>query len=308
MRLSGLLVVTFLMSCLNPTYSYAQREEQPEVYHQHRDTRHGHDHVYPDRGVVMRDLPRGTIGINYADVSYRYHDGVWLEPRGPEFRVVAPPIGIVVPTLPLFSTIVAYGGNTYVYANDTYYRPRPDLDGYEVVNVPAEALSPTEPAALVGGQLPAAAPATTAAASKLTTPAAMIATGIPTAAPGSATAAPVPAPVAAQAAAVLPPPSVATASPTAAAPMPVTLPTGPQSSSPSAPPGRPNVFLYPKNGQTPDQQARDREECYRYAVAQSGFDPVHSTDAASAAPSDGPQSDYKRAQSACLDALGYVSR
>jgi hypothetical protein len=303
MRLSGLLFGTFLMSCLNPMYSYAQQGEQPEVYQKHHDTRHGHDHVYPDRGAVMRDLPRGTIGINYADVSYRYHDGVWLEPRGPVFRVVAPPIGIVVPTLPMFSTILAYGGETYIYANDAYYRPRPDLGGYEVVNAPAEGVPPTEPETLVGGQLPGAAPATTAAATKLTTPSAMIATGKPTVAPGTATTAPVPA----QAAAVLPSAAAETTSSMVAAPVPVTLPTGPPAST-SAPASGSKVFPGPKNGQTPDQQARDRDECYRYAVAQSGFDPTHSTDAASAAPSDGPQSDYKRAQSACLEGLGYVSR
>src|SRR5882724_3950364 len=124
MRLSGLFFGIFLIACLNPTYSYAhsgeqpRSGEQPDADHKHHDTRHGHDHVYPDRGAIVRDLPRGTIGINYADVSYRYHDGIWLEPRGPAFVVVAPPIGIVVPTLPTFSTILAQGGATYLYAND----------------------------------------------------------------------------------------------------------------------------------------------------------------------------------------------
>jgi hypothetical protein len=311
MRLSGLLFATFLVACLNPTYCDAQSgeqrrsEEQPEPYHKHHDTRHGHDHLYPDRGAIVRDLPRGTIGVNYADMSYRYHDGIWLEPRGPAFIVVAPPIGIVVPTLPTFSTTLAQGGETYLYANDTYYRPRPDLGGYEVVNEPAEGLPPAGPDALVGGQLPGAAAATPAAASKLATPSAMIATGMPTPVPGSAVAPP----VSAQAATLPPPASAATTTTSmAAAPVPVPLPTGPASASPSAPPTGPKVFLYPKNGQTPDQQARDRYECYRFAVAQSGFDPTRSTGAASAAPSNEPQSDYERAQSACFEARGYATR
>src|SRR3984893_1709887 len=197
MRASGFLFTTLCVAFLNPTYSYGQSgeqhrsEEQSEPYRKHHDTRHGHDHVYPDRGAIVRDLPRGTIGVNYADVSYRYHDGIWLEPRGPAFMVVAPPIGIVVPTLPTFSTVLAQGGETYLYANDTYYRPRPDLGGYEVVNEPAEGLPQTGPDALVGGQLPGAAPATPAAASKLATPSAMIATGMPTPVPGSAATSPV---------------------------------------------------------------------------------------------------------------------
>ena len=294
MRLSGLWFAAFLVACLNQTYCYAQGGEQrrseeqpePEPYHKHHDTRHGHDHVYPDRGAIVRDLPRGTIGVNYADVSYRYHDGIWLEPRGPAFTVVAPPIGIVVPTLPTFSTVLAHGGETYLYANDTYYRPRPDLGGYEVVNEPAEGFPQTGPDALVGAQLPGAAPATP---------------------PVSAQAATVPA--VAQAATFPPPTSAATTTTsTAAAPVPVTLPTGPASASPSGPPQGPKVFLYPKNGQTPDQQARDRYECHRFAVAQSGFDPTRSTGAASPAPGNEPQSDYERAQSACFEARGYASR
>jgi hypothetical protein len=63
--------------------------------------------------------------------------------------------------------------------------------------------------------------------------------------------------------------------------------------------------LYPKNGQTSDQQARDRYDCYRFAVAQSGFDPMRGTGAASAGEQ---QSDYERAQSACFEARGYASR
>jgi hypothetical protein len=306
MRLSGLLFATFLAVCLNPTCSYAQSgeqrrsEEQPEPYHKHHDTRHGHDHFYPDRGAIVRDLPRGTIGVNYADVSYRYHGGIWLEPRGPAFIVVAPPIGIVVPTLPTFSTTVVEGGETYLYANDTYYRPRPDLGGYEVVNEPPEGLPQSGPNALVGGQLPGAAPAT---------PAMIVTGGIPTPAtpPVSGQAATVP--TVTQGAAFRPSAPAATATTSmAAAPVPVTLPTGPATASPSAPPQGPKVFLYPKNGQTADQQARDRYECYRFAVAQSGFDPTRSTGVASPAPTNEAQSDYERAQGACFEGRGYVSR
>ena len=33
------------------------------------------------------------------------------------------------------------------------------------------------------------------------------------------------------------------------------------------------VFFYPKTGQTPEQQDRDRYECYNWAMQQTGFDP-----------------------------------
>ncbi len=34
-----------------------------------------------------------------------------------------------------------------------------------------------------------------------------------------------------------------------------------------------DVMVYPKQGQNPDQQSRDRYECHTWAVQQSGFDP-----------------------------------
>ena len=118
----------------------ASERQVPQVqpYHQHHDTRNGHDHYYPDRGSIVRDLPQGATVVSYAGLSYRFQDGVWYEPRGPAFMVVDPPIGLIVQTLPTFVTVIARHGETLLYANDVYYRPRPDVGGYEVVNDPAE--------------------------------------------------------------------------------------------------------------------------------------------------------------------------
>lgn len=74
----------------------------------------------------------------------------------------------------------------------------------------------------------------------------------------------------------------------------------------STTPKGPKVFLYPKNGQNAEQQARDRYECYRFAVAQSGFDPMRAP--GGAVQNTELQSDFERAQSACFDARGYASR
>jgi hypothetical protein len=38
----------------------------------------------------------------------------------------------------------------------------------------------------------------------------------------------------------------------------------------------PRVFFYPTQGQSPEQQDRDRYECYNWAVKQTGFDPGRS--------------------------------
>ncbi|HVW69386.1 MAG TPA: glycine zipper 2TM domain-containing protein [Steroidobacteraceae bacterium] len=54
----------------------------------------------------------------------------------------------------------------------------------------------------------------------------------------------------------------------------VTAPPPPPRYAPP-PPDKPvtDVYAYPQNNQTPDQQERDRYECNAWAVKQSGFDP-----------------------------------
>ena len=42
---------------------------------------------------------------------------------------------------------------------------------------------------------------------------------------------------------------------------------------PPPPPPATQIYFYPMSGQTPEQQDRDRYECYGWAVKQSGFDP-----------------------------------
>jgi hypothetical protein len=41
----------------------------------------------------------------------------------------------------------------------------------------------------------------------------------------------------------------------------------------AGPPVNTTVYAYPQNGQSPDQQSRDRYECSLWAVHQTGFDP-----------------------------------
>ena len=49
----------------------------------------------------------------------------------------------------------------------------------------------------------------------------------------------------------------------------------PRPAPPPPPPDKPitDVYAYPQNNQSPDQQERDRYECNSWAVQQSGFDP-----------------------------------
>jgi hypothetical protein len=58
----------------------------------------------------------------------------------------------------------------------------------------------------------------------------------------------------------------------------------------------------------PDQQARDRYECYRFAVAQTGFDPLRTAGTLAGAQYAERQSAYERAQAACFEGRGYSVR
>lgn len=85
-------------------------------------------------------------------------------------------------------------------------------------------------------------------------------------------------------------------------------PEGIDSTGSTQPPASDQVFIYPKNGQSAEQQSRDRYECHHYAVEQTGYDPTQSGGGVSAEVAATKRSDYSRAQSACLDARGYSVR
>lgn len=61
------------------------------------------------------------------------------------------------------------------------------------------------------------------------------------------------------------------------------------------------LFIYPARGQNQEQQSRDRYECHRWGVSQTGFDP-----STAQIPNDARLPDYRRAMSVCLEARGYT--
>jgi hypothetical protein len=64
------------------------------------------------------------------------------------------------------------------------------------------------------------------------------------------------------------------------------------------------LFIYPRQGQSAEQEAKDRSECHSWAVSQTGVDPTVQVDGQAL----GRLSDYTRAIDACLDARGYTVR
>jgi hypothetical protein len=68
------------------------------------------------------------------------------------------------------------------------------------------------------------------------------------------------------------------------------------------------LFVYPRNGQSPEQIANDRYECHRWAAEQSGFDPSQTGGGVASEDAPAKRADYLRAQAACLDGRGYTVR
>jgi hypothetical protein len=66
------------------------------------------------------------------------------------------------------------------------------------------------------------------------------------------------------------------------------------------------LFIYPRNGQSQQQQDKDRYECHSWAMDQSGFDPTQAHGGVSADQVGSKSVDYHRAISACLDGRGYT--
>jgi len=74
-------------------------------------------------------------------------------------------------------------------------------------------------------------------------------------------------------------------------------PRGEAQAAPEA--GSAELYAYPRNGQTEERQSVDRDDCHRWAVVKTGFDPTKSVGANHSLP------DFRRAEGACLDARGY---
>jgi hypothetical protein len=69
-----------------------------------------------------------------------------------------------------------------------------------------------------------------------------------------------------------------------------------------------DFFMYPREGQSEEEQARDRYECHRWSVDETGFDPSQPSSGGSSDDLAARRSDYVRAITACLDARGYTVR
>jgi hypothetical protein len=88
---------------------------------------------------------------------------------------------------------------------------------------------------------------------------------------------------------------------TVAPPAEVLNQAGGQAPGPGQAAGPSELIAYPKNGQSEEQLGKDKFECHRWAVGQTGFDATQAGGGSASA----KRSDYSRAQAACLEGRGY---
>lgn len=65
------------------------------------------------------------------------------------------------------------------------------------------------------------------------------------------------------------------------------------------------LFIYPKDGQSEQEQEHDKYECHRFAVRETGYDPTLVNGGVPAAAAANQRANYLRAQAACLEGRGY---
>jgi hypothetical protein len=210
------------------------REQGPAPHASQYDGRYSHNRYYTTPGVEVATVPGRPYVVAHGGAHYYYSGGIWYAPRGPNYVVIGPPVGVYVPVLPPFYTTVWFAGVPYYYANNTYYTYA-GPQGYEVVDAPADG------SAVQGPQGPAYP-------------------GAPPPAPGG-----------------------------------------------SHPEGE-DIFVYPQQGQSPDQQANDRYDCHKWASSQTGFDPTQAGGGVAPDQTVARGEDYKRAMRACLEGRGYSVR
>lgn len=116
-------------------HRYDDRDRYHDRYR--HDDRHRYERdYYPRHGHVVTRLPHRHRVVHHHGHRYYYADGLWYQPYGPRFMIVAPPIGLVVSFLPDVYTTLYFGGVPYYRAHDAYYVWQPRARGYVVTNGP----------------------------------------------------------------------------------------------------------------------------------------------------------------------------
>jgi len=97
----------------------------------------------PEYGQHVKVLPRGFRTIRSHHGDHYYRRGIFYRHYDNFYRVVRPPLGLIIATLPMGYIDVRFGDRVYARYNDVYYAPSPR--GYMVVESPPSAPPPPQP-------------------------------------------------------------------------------------------------------------------------------------------------------------------
>jgi hypothetical protein len=121
-------------------------------YYQPAPSGSGYQAVAAPTGAAVQELPPQTVNVNVeGDKNYYYSNGAFYEEsaaqgeaENPEYTVVAPPMGAMVPDLPDGTEKRSVNDATYFVYGDTWYKPFYSGDEvvYKVVEAPVPADAP----------------------------------------------------------------------------------------------------------------------------------------------------------------------
>ena len=105
-----LLGLMFLINTQMAVAAERESRQRDSGQREFMDSRYNHNHSYPVRGRFVTKLPRDYRTVVYGNAKFYFSGGVWYRPEGRRFVVMAPPIGLFIPFLPLVYTTIWVGG------------------------------------------------------------------------------------------------------------------------------------------------------------------------------------------------------
>jgi len=93
---------------------------------------------YHRPGYTIRTIPKVAVTVTLGSLIYYYADGIYYRRHHSGYIVIIPPVGLIVPVLPLGYTVFQLYGGTYYYYAGVYYVWDIDHRAYRVVDVPDE--------------------------------------------------------------------------------------------------------------------------------------------------------------------------
>lgn len=91
---------------------------------------------YHRPGYTIGTIPKAAISVTLGGLLFYYSDGIYYSRHNSGFIVILPPIGLLVPVLPVGYVSFYLHGLTYYYYADVYYVWDIHHRAYRVVDVP----------------------------------------------------------------------------------------------------------------------------------------------------------------------------